>query len=178
MFKALVGLIAVVAMQLVYAQAEIAEQYFPIYRNAVISKTETLKHTAWYLPLAKYQKINGVWQFSKALDLQGDVTKVTYLIKTHDLYNNIATFYQTWTGTPSIEVLFSCKNRACGSSNEWANGHFHARNLYGMQNKQRYWALKTATGYIAMYLIERGNGQKFLHIETFTSIKTTKKPTS
>lgn len=166
MCRALVGFIVLWVFQFAYAE-ELISTDVPLYRGAEIVQQEILTDVEWYLSLAKYRKINGVWQFSKALDLHGNVTKTTYLIQTHDLYQSIANFYQRWSKQGQLQLLFDCKNRSCGSSNEWANGHFKVRNLYGLEGKQRYWALKTATGYIAMYLVERGNGKVYLQVEEF-----------
>lgn len=142
--------------------------YIPLYRGAQVSDQTHVENTDWELPLAKYQKINGIWQFSASEFLQGDLEKTTYLLQTRDLYNNIATFYQTWSRQSHIEVLYACKNRSCGSSNEWANGYFKISKLYGIDGKQRYWALKSGDEYLSLYLIERSNRQKLLHIERLT----------
>lgn len=124
-----------------------------------------LEVTQWPLALAKYQKVNGIWRVSEELYLDGQLSRSTYLLKNKDLFSNIATYYNTWTKLKSTETLFSCKARSCGSSNEWANSHFGVSRLYGIDGKQRYWALKSGNEYIAMYLVERGNGQKYLQID-------------
>lgn len=144
--------------------------YIPLYRGADVVERETNTAIDWELPLAKYRKVNGVWQFSDKKLLHGNLQRTTYLIKTQNLFKNIATFYDTWANSKTSKVLFSCKNRSCGSSNEWANGYFKRSRLYGVEGKQRYWALKKGTDYLAVYLIERGNRQKYLQVDVLTPL--------
>ena len=122
----------------------------------------------WILPLSKYQKIDGAWQHDKSMLLSGELDSNTYLVQSRDLFNQISTFYQTWASQESIETLFICKSRSCGSSNEWANGYFKERRLNGVQSKQVFWALKSGDQYMAMYLVERGTGQKMLRVDILT----------
>ncbi len=142
--------------------------YIPIYRGAEVVDSETAAVKDWLLALAKYQKINGEWQFSNSEYLSGQLQRNTYLVRSPDLYNNIASYYQTWANSDAVELLFSCKNRYCGASNKWANEYFKQRRLLGLDAKQRYWAVKAANTYMAVYFIERGNGQKFLQVDQLT----------
>ena len=169
MQKILVILLALVSMPALALADDQRSESMALYRGAEVIASSNTHDQDWYLPLAKYQKVNGAWQFSSAEDLHGDVIKTTYYIKTNDIYQTVATFYQGWVEQSGFELLFSCKNRGCGSSNEWANGHFKVRQLYGKEGMQRYWALKTPQGYRVMYLIERGNRKKYLHVEQFLS---------
>ena len=71
--------------------------------------------------------------------------------------------------THEAQRLFSCDARDCGSSNEWANGVFNVRELYGPDRNQVYraYVIEQAEhwSYIALYLIERGNQRSYVHID-------------
>ncbi|CAA0118963.1 Uncharacterised protein [BD1-7 clade bacterium] len=142
-----------------------ADFILPVNTSLQPVKSAESQEERWLLPLAKYQKINGSWQFDDSLTLSGKLSSNTYLVQSRDQFQQISTFYQTWASQDSIETLYMCKARACGSSNEWANGYFKDRRLYGVQSKQVFWALKSGSQYMAMYLVERGTGQIMLRID-------------
>ena len=142
-----------------------AEFVLPRYKGMDILTNDVEVVENWRLALSKPQKIQGTWQFPEGIEKSGELTKTLYLLRNHDQINEVATYYNTWTQLESTTSLFTCRGRACGSSNEWANRQFQQRRLYGVDGKQYYWALQSGDQYMALYLVERGNRQKLLYVE-------------
>lgn len=166
-FKSLIVLIVVVVSSQLYA-----ERLYPLFPGAIeLEPTFLSEVDEWVMPLSKNKKINGDWTFEKSLMFSGSLSSVTYRIHTKKRLLDISRFYQTFAESGEKKVLFTCKGRVCGSSNEWANGHFGVKELYGSDMNQRYWALNIKGDYLLLYLIERGNGRIYLHAETLTNAK-------
>lgn len=72
----------------------------------------------------------------------------------------------------SGEVLYKCEERACGSSNYWANTILNERKLYGRDSEQYYLAgTVTSDGaeyWVSIYAVKNGRKQHYLLL---TSIK-------
>lgn len=60
---------------------------------------------------------------------------------------------------------FECQARACGRSNLWANMLYQIPQLYGRDRNQRYQVVETDQGLQTLYVIERGNGEVYAHLE-------------
>lgn len=118
-----------------------------------------------HIALSKNKKIDGRWVFDKEQKVDGELTQTLWQIVTDDTLQNIANFYQAWVSGADKEVLFQCDSRSCGSSNQWANGFFQHKQLYGPDANQYYWVVKQQNTYTIIYLIERGNRNIYLYVE-------------
>ena len=63
------------------------------------------------------------------------------------------------------EVIFTCEDRACGSSNYWANNVFNNSRLYGPARDQHYLLGRAADRYTMIYLARRATGQAFVLVQ-------------
>ena len=145
--------------------ANASENNLPLYDGAQeLSKKQSFvdKH---HIALSKNKKIDGRWLFGNEQKLSGDLVQTLYQIETDDTLQNIADFYQAWISRTQPEILFSCIARLCGSSNQWANGFFHQKLLYGPDANQFYWVVKQNDTFWVVYLIERGNKRIYLYAE-------------
>jgi hypothetical protein len=64
--------------------------------------------------------------------------------------------------------VFSCRGKACGRSNNWANGIFRQAILYGPDANQYYFAGKLDDRLLSLYVIERGNKRVYAHLQLLT----------
>jgi hypothetical protein len=166
MFTTLKSLTAI--LLLTVSHATFAERLYPLYPGAVAEEPAKVRDVReWQLALSKNRKVDGDWIFDDYQNITGSLESVTYRIFTSKRLLEISRFYQTYAETgDNKKLLFSCKGRSCGSSNEWANRYFGVRELYGPDVNQRYWAMQFDDAYLALYLIERGNGRIYLQAET------------
>ena len=137
----------------------------PIYEGArELDKKQSVveKH---HIALSKNKKVDGRWLFENELKLSGDLEQTLYQIETDEPLENVAAFYRVWVKQSVREVQFACEARLCGSSNQWANGFFHQKLLYGPDANQYYWVIKQGDIYWVLYLIERGNKRIYLYTE-------------
>jgi outer membrane protein OmpA-like peptidoglycan-associated protein len=67
------------------------------------------------------------------------------------------------------QSLYACESRACGSNAHWANVIFSQRVLNGIEDTQRYVAMRAPfashVDYIALYFVQRGNKQNYIHLD-------------
>lgn len=64
--------------------------------------------------------------------------------------------------------LFSCRGRACGRSNHWANHIFKQAILFGPDHNQYYFAGEYGDRLLSLYVIERGNKRVYAHLTVLT----------
>jgi hypothetical protein len=63
---------------------------------------------------------------------------------------------------------FSCRGRACGRSNDWANHIFGQAILYGPDINQYYFAGELDDRLLSLYVIQRGNKRVYAHLQVLT----------
>lgn len=117
------------------------------------------------IALSKTRKVDGRLQFENEEKHSGLLVQTLYQIETEDTLEDIAAFYHARIAEAGHEVLFECKARLCGSSNEWANSVFHQKLLYGSDDRQFYWVLRQQEVWWVVYLVERGNKRIYLYTE-------------
>jgi hypothetical protein len=135
--------------------------------DASIVRFAEQQQSDYTLALSKVRKVNGVWQLEKERRLKGDLSSITYqLAKTVSADEAYTHFAEQLTA--QADVLFRCKARACGSSNQWANFVFGEKRLYGPQDGQRYLAVKRGDDYYVLYVIKRGNKRVYVRLDRLT----------
>jgi len=92
----------------------------------------------------------------------------------------VSATYEMSAGTRPEEVInhylnqfgageaFSCRGRACGRSNDWANHIFEQAILYGPDVNQYYFAGELDDRLLALYVIQRGNKRVYAHLRVLT----------
>ena len=119
----------------------------------------------WVLPLSHYQKVDGVWRLSASTLVKGKVSKKIYQIHSTHSFQQAESKLKAWVKDQG-EALYQCEERACGSSNDWANQVFEDKRLNGLPNKQTYYSLKTKEGFVSLYLVQRPTGYRYLAVVT------------
>lgn len=121
------------------------------------------------LPMSAWRRIGGEWQLERSERLSGELQRATYRIDDgHAPAEAHAWWLERLQGL-GARSLFSCRGRACGSSNLWANNAFGNRELYGLDESQRYDALalehQDRSYAVAIYSVERGNRRVYSHLD-------------
>jgi len=139
------------------------------YPHAQVVQQQTKKSDDYVLPVGRLRKIDGVWRAHKDLRLKGELQRMTWMLPVGQSVSTAAQYYEALLASHDAQRLFVCDARDCGSSNEWANGVFNERELYGPDRNQMYRAYVIEQGthwvYVALYLIERGNERSYVHID-------------
>ena len=94
----------------------------------------------------------------------------------HDLLLNITArgtskaawlFYQKLFAQQG-EVLYSCEERACGSSSYWANSIFNEGKLYGRDGDQYYLVGRLRVNeknyFVSVYIVQNGRRQGYIYL--------------
>lgn len=140
-------------------------------QRAVFS--ETIKSQEYRLTLSGLRKINAVHRSEREVLIRGEIQRETIE------FNSGVSVSEAWVMLASSYLnnayleLFSCLSLACGSSNAWANERFGIKQLYGMEQKQRYYALRSKLDpsvYVALYFVERGNHRIYAQIDTIKTL--------
>lgn len=143
-----------------------AVESLPLYQSAIELEQHVSFETDHIIALSKNKKINGQWRFDDSIRFQGVLIKTLYEINAEEDINAIIVFYDSILKDAKYSVLFACKGRYCGSSNEWANATFKESRLYGVDDSQAYWIVKSANITWVLYLIRRGNDRIYWYVET------------
>jgi len=139
------------------------------YPHAEVVQQKVQQSDDYVLPVGRLRKIDGVWRAHKDLRLKGELQRMTWMLPAGQSVSTAAQYYEALLTSHDAQRLFACDARDCGASNEWANGVFNERELYGPDRNQMYRAYVIEQGthwiYVALYLIERGNDRSYVHID-------------
>jgi hypothetical protein len=139
------------------------------YPHAQVVQQQVQQTDDYVLPVGRLRKVDGVWRAQKDLRLKGELQRITWMLPTGQTVSMAGQYYEALLASHDAQRLYACDARDCGSSNEWANGVFKVSELYGPDRNQVFRAYVIEEGvhwnYIALYLIERGNGRSYVHID-------------
>lgn len=150
-------------------------------KNATLEHTESRSVRRYLLPLGAMIKINGKWRSKKHDILTGELTRTTYLLKDDESFdelrnldgsislNELYQYYLEQLNHHSASILFSCKGRNCGSSNQWGNGFVDNKRMVGRDRNQAYLSAqlvsKTSVSFVALYMVTNVTGETRVHID-------------
>lgn len=95
------------------------------------------------------------------LRVDGTLEAVTYRMPDGATVSDVVAHYAEALGS---DVVFRCRGRGCGRSNDWANQVFNQAILYGPDPNQVYVAREWQGRLVALYAIERGNQRVYAHL--------------
>ncbi|MEH6822897.1 MAG: DUF4892 domain-containing protein [Motiliproteus sp.] len=127
------------------------------------------------LATGSMKKINGVISPELSQYISGQLTRITYQLPSGHNSTDAFNHFKRQFDNLGPEVLFRCKGRRCGNSNQWANVQFGISRLYGVDREQFYLALKLpAIGseparYLAFYTVMRGNKRVYAQLDLIQS---------
>ena len=144
------------------------------YPHARVMFSSTSSPDDYRLALGSMEKINNRWLAEREERLSGQLLSQTLAIDSGHSADEVYNYYLQQLKQMRARELFRCSGRTCGSSNSWANNHFKVKNLYGLDDRQRYSAYEVVTAegarvYVALYAVKRGNKREFLHIDRLTT---------
>lgn len=144
------------------------------YRFAHELYQSTSQTDDYRLVLGAMEKVNGQWRPEKEQRLDGNLQRQTLLLNSGHNAVDAYDFYRQQLLALGARELFHCEARECGSSNSWANSVFNIKQLYGLEQTQRYSAFEwrteqDVTRYLALYAVTRGNKRSYLQIDSLFS---------
>jgi hypothetical protein len=150
--------------------AETAPPLLPIYQHAELQRPAVEQKVDEYvLPLGAYQRAAGDWRLEDSERLSGRLQRFTYRIPDGHSPAEVQRFWLTQLQPVTHKILYSCRGRACGPSNQWANGVFGVSELYGLDEQQHFDALELERdGHrytLALYTVQRGNRRVFAQLD-------------
>ncbi|OMH38719.1 DUF4892 domain-containing protein [Motiliproteus sp. MSK22-1] len=146
------------------ADSDVLERY-PL---SYIDQYTQLLVPEYRLALGRMKKVNGVISPEKAEYIDGQLTRITYRIPSGHSSKAVFEYFQRQLESIPHDVLFSCEERNCGSSSEWANSQFGIAKLYGVDREQYYLAAKLNLDEgvtVVLYSVRRGNRRVYLHLD-------------
>ena len=142
----------------------------PLFPGAAEVQRTAPDNTYYRLALGSQKKINNRWQAEKLRAHMGLVQSLTLELPTGFLLGDGIEFYQQQLQLAGLELLYQCDGRGCGSSNSWANNHFKIKQLYGLDQSQKYRVyldsgIEGQQRYVILYAVQRGNKRIYFHLE-------------
>jgi hypothetical protein len=141
--------------------------------EATVEYQRPLTRHGIVLPLSAPKRISNEVRFEK-VERMVDGSGHEYLLRLDNLVSNRAAhdfFVNTFRSAG--ELLFTCQQRACETSSDWANDFFREPRLYGRDNEQYYLAarfIKDGKMYhVGIYSVLNGRRQAFSYIRVFES---------
>jgi hypothetical protein len=150
--------------------AETTARLLPVYPQAELQRPASEQHVDEYvLPLGAYQRAGGDWRLDDSERLSGSLQRFTYRIPDGHSPAEVQRFWLSQLQAVTSKILYSCRGRACGPSNQWANGVFGVSELYGLDEQQHYDALELESdGHrytLALYTVQRGNRRVYAQLD-------------
>jgi hypothetical protein len=119
--------------------------------------------------LGSLKKINGVLVREKEQNLNGRLYRITYKVPERFTPQEAFSHIDQQIVQLGGSKLFQCVNRACGSSNQWANKVFGYSRLYGFDESQSFASYQLDNQYFSLYSVQRGNKQIYLRLEVLVT---------
>jgi len=114
-----------------------------------IANYEFYKFNEYLLPMGATAKIEGKYKHKSVKEIEGKVTRLTYLVKAGVTAHEVYSSYMEAFKNKGFEILFKCKKRDCGRN--WENTTYFLNELninpngdlggglkYGKEDNQRF----------------------------------------
>ena len=141
---------------------------FSGFPDAGIGEFETAGNVNYRVVLGSLQSTRGLVAPEASERVRGNLTRILYQISGDFTGQDVYDFFVEQMQSRGYRELFTCRGRACGSSEYWANDIFGNRILYGPVQNQYYLAMGSEPPgrfYISAYVITRINRQLLAHVE-------------
>lgn len=120
----------------------------------------------YQLVTGSIKKVNNQWRAETQQILNGRVTRETYELQSSVTFSHAKRkLLDHFVGRQGYRRVFACEGLDCGSSSGWANEFLKVKQLYGLDNYQKYsvWEMTgQRKGYVVLYLVQRGNRRLYL----------------
>jgi len=117
--------------------------------------------------LSTPKRISNTLNIEKEVLLSGERNNLLLKVKAAGTSKEAFLYYQKLL-LEQGEVSYSCEERACGSSNYWANSIFNESKLYGRDSEQYYLAgrlsVKQQNYFVSVYFVKNGRKQQYIYL--------------
>lgn len=119
--------------------------------------------------LGSVEKVNAEFKVERELLMTGSLHRKTYEFEQILSVNESWALLEEAYLSGDYQELFFCRGLDCGSSNAWANEVFGIKQLYGLDQSQRYVAYRRDVDgtsiFGALYFVQRGNRRIYAQID-------------
>lgn len=164
-----IAIVMLLTSTLVFAQRDVSGaadpqrfERFPLSWIVSYSEHEVPEFALATGPMKKLEGVIAPEQFDR---ISGQLTRITYRIPDNHSSEDAFQHYLEQLQALSAEILYQCRSRSCGSSNQWANNYFGVKELYGITRSQYYLAASLGGQRVALYTVKRGNRRIYLHMD-------------
>ena len=140
---------------LLYAGMVFADDTWRYPSAEVVRVSEDMTVASHELMLGAMRRNNTLVTPEASRFVQGTRVSTTYFVPSEQRPDVVASYYESLL-TKDGTMLFSCRGRSCGSSNDWANGVFDESILYGPDQDQRYFIAEAGDTIRMVYIGLRG----------------------
>jgi OmpA-OmpF porin, OOP family len=129
------------------------------YPNSTIMAYEYRDYEEVNLPLGAVTGSSKAYQAEKSIDLEGALTRITYLVKEQTSTIKVYRNYEAALRSAGFKELFSCSATQCGKQEIWGYALGQLSLLNGKQKTARYLAGEMIKGdskiYVGLFVMER-----------------------
>ncbi len=149
------------------AWAEDLTTGLPAYDGALVLETKANNEGVHRVVLSAPQRISNELKIEKQKLARG--TRVNQLLELTPGFTekDAFKFYKDYLSTNG-SLEFSCEQRACGTSNYWANDILNDRRLYGRDSDQYYVAGRVGSGadeyWVSAYIVMNGRKHRYVYL--------------
>lgn len=142
---------------------------FQLHPQASVLYQTSQQNNDYIIALSKYKKVDNRWVPEKWQREAGQLLRYTIEMPKDYTEDAMFSFYREQLPAKA-ELLFGCKGRGCGESNNWANDHFGIKQLYGTDSSQAYSVFRLSDAnqpqaYVTIYTVRRGNRRLYAQLE-------------
>jgi len=167
-------LLTAVCLSSVWAEQAPNDFAFLQYANSNVEKIQKRKGEAHQFLLSTPKRISNTLNIEDAVFLAGERTDLLLKIDQLGSSQQAFYFYQALL-LKQGEILYQCEQRACGSSNYWANKIFNESKLYGRDSEQYYLAgrlnSEEKSYFLSIYVVKNGRKQQYIYLRYIPEIK-------
>lgn len=137
--------------------------------------------TEYRLSLSALKTVNATIVAEREVLLSGRVERRTFEFDGTLQYREAWDLLNDALDLADYRELFSCDGLSCGSSNAWANDRFEIKQLYGLDQQQKYRALvkrgALQSEFMALYFVQRGNKRIYAQVDKIFTTQNTQEIT-
>ena len=148
---------------LLYAGMVFADDTWRYPSAEVVRVSEDMTVASHELMLGAMRRNNTLVTPEASRFVQGTRVSTTYFVPSEQRPDVVASYYESLL-TKDGTMLFSCRGRSCGSSNDWANGVFDESILYGPDQDQRYFIAEAGDTIRMVYIGLRGTRKLYVNV--------------
>lgn len=138
-----------------------------LYPNASVEYKELRVSEVHQFLISTPKRISNALQIEDEVVIAGERTDILLAISSRGNTKKAFLFYQDLFNQKG-EVIYSCLERACGSSSYWANTIYKENKLYGRDGDQYYVAGRLMVGgqkyFVSAYVVQNGRRQGYIYL--------------